>query len=234
MQGFSPNAGPLARHSLSAAELKALLAAERRGEAFLAYRDGDGAMRFFAFDEPARAAVTVGRRGEADLALRWDGEISALHAEMHSAGGEVTIVDDGLSTNGTYVNGERVAGRRRLRDGDQIRVGQTTLAYRAAQATLVDRTAAASEPAAAVHLTEMQRKVLIALCRPYRDGTYATPATNRQIAAEVFLGVDAVKLHLRTMFAKFGLGELPQNQKRAALAERALHAGTITQRELEG
>src|ERR1041385_3845356 len=127
MQGFSPNAGPLARHSLSAAELKALLAAERRGEAFLAYRDGDGAMRFFAFDEPARAAVTVGRRGEADLALRWDGEISALHAEMHSAGGEVTIVDDGLSTNGTYVNGERVAGRRRLRDGDQIRVGQTTL-----------------------------------------------------------------------------------------------------------
>src|SRR5581483_6211774 len=120
----------------------------------------------------------------------------------------------------------------RLRDGDEIRVGQTKLSYRAAQATLLDETAAASGPAA-VALTESQRKVLIALCRPYRDGGYATPATNREIAAELFLSVDAVKLHLRAMFAKFGLGDLPQNQKRAALVEQALRAGAVVPRDLD-
>lgn len=224
--------GPLARHSLSAAELKRLLGVERTGAAFLAFRDGGDGLRFFTFVGGGRMIATVGRRAEADLPLGWDGEVSGLHAELHRVGGELTIVDDGLSTNGTYVNGERVSGRQRLRNGDQIRVGRTLFEYRAAQATLVDETVAAREQAR-VRLTEMQRRVLIALCRPYRDGAYATPATNREIAAELFLSVDAVKLHLRAMFAKFGLGELPQNQKRAALAEQALRSGAIANRELE-
>jgi hypothetical protein len=222
---------PLAKHSLSASELKELLGVERKGEAFLAFRDGEEVLRFFTFDSDERAIATVGRRAEADLALRWDSEVSALHVELHRVGGEVTIVDDGLSTNGTHVNGERISARRRLRDGDLIRVGRTMLEYRAAHATLVDETVAASGPAA-VRLTDMQRQVLIALCRPYRDGAYATPATNREIAGELFLSVDAVKLHLRAMFAKFGLGELAQNQKRAALAEQALRSGVITHRDL--
>lgn len=228
-QSFS---APLAKHSLSASELKELLAVERTGEAFLAFRDGEQVLRFFTFGGGERTIATVGRRAEADLPLRWDGEVSGLHLELHRVGGEVTIVDDGLSTNGSYVNGERISGRQRLRDGDQIRVGRTMLEYRAAQATLVDETVAASEQAL-VRLTDMQRQVLIALCRPYRDGAYATPATNREIAGELFLSVDAVKLHLRAMFGKFGLGELAQNQKRAALAEQALRSGTITHRDLE-
>ena len=48
---------------------------------------------------------------------------------------------------------------------------------------------------------------------------YATPATNKQIADEVFLSVDAVKGHLRTLFERFELGDLPQNQKRLRLVE---------------
>jgi DNA-binding CsgD family transcriptional regulator len=226
------NAGPLAKHSLSASELKELLGVERRGEAFVAFRDGEQVLRFFTFGSGERTVATIGRRAEADLPLRWDGEVSGLHLELHRVGGELTIVDDGLSTNGTYVNGKRISARQRLRDGDLIRVGRTMLEYRAAQATLVDETVAASEQAV-VRLTDMQRQVLIALCRPYRDGAYATPATNREIAGELFLSVDAVKLHLRAMFAKFGLGELAQNQKRAALAEQALRSGTITHRDLE-
>ena len=41
------------------------------------------------------------------------------------------MVDDGLSSNGTFVRGERVAGRRRLADGDVLTVGSTAIAYRA-------------------------------------------------------------------------------------------------------
>lgn len=223
---------PLARHSLSAPELKQLLAAERAGEAFLAFRDEQGTLRLFAV-APADSAAssTIGRRAEADLSLGWDSEVSGLHAELHHLGGEWAIVDDGLSTNGTYVNGQRISGRQRLRDEDRIRVGRTVLAYRAAQATLVGETVSAGE-LPTIELTDTQRRVLVALCRPYRDGAFAMPATNQQIADEVFLSVDAVKMHLRSLFGKFALGELAQNQKRATLAEKALQFGVISPREL--
>ena len=83
-----------------------------------------------------------------------------------------------------------------------------------------------------MQLTDTQRRVLVALCRPYRDGGFATPATNQEIADELFLSVDAVKMHLRTLFGKFELGDLPQNQKRAQLAETALQSGTVARHEL--
>jgi FHA domain len=227
-------ADPLARHTLSASELKQLLALERAGEAFLAYRDGRGALRFFtttAADRAHGARSTIGRRGGTDLSLAWDSEVSGLHAELHHTGGEWMIVDDGLSTNGTYVNGQRINARRRLKDADRIRVGRTVLAYKAAQATLVGETVAAAEMPV-IELTDTQRKVLIALCRPFRDGNMVTPATNQDIASELHLSVDAVKMHLRALFAKFQLGELPQNQKRVKLAERALQLGTVSRQEL--
>jgi pSer/pThr/pTyr-binding forkhead associated (FHA) protein len=221
---------PLARHSLSAAELKALMEVEREGEAFLAYRDANGALCFFAARERGETS-TIGRRPETDLSIGWDGEVSGLHAELHQLGGEWTLVDDGLSTNGTFVHGQRIGGRHRLRDGDRIRVGRTVLVFRAAQVTGVGQTVAASSMPAP-QLTDTQRRVLVALCRPLRDGGFGTPATNQDIAAEVFLSTDAVKMHLRTLFGKFELGELPQNQKRAKLAERALQSGAVTHRDL--
>jgi hypothetical protein len=223
---------PLARHSLSASELKQLLSAERAGDAFLAFRDEQGGLCLFVVAPgDGGASSTVGRRAEADLSLGWDSEVSGLHAELHHLGGEWTIVDDGLSTNGTFVNGQRISGRQRLRDEDRVRVGRTVLAYRAAQAALVQETISAGE-LPTIELTDTQRRVLVALCRPYRDGAFATPATNQQIADEVFLSVDAVKMHLRALFGKFALAELAQNQKRATLAEKALQWGVISPREL--
>ena len=66
--------------------------------------------------------------------------------------------------------------------------------------------------------------MLIALCRPFKSSTaFVTPATNEQIAAEVFLSVsvDAVKKQMRALFEKFGVEQLPQNEKRVRLVERA-------------
>jgi pSer/pThr/pTyr-binding forkhead associated (FHA) protein len=221
---------PLARHSLSAPELKALMETEQHAEAFLAFRDEEGRLAFFSA-EGRDGASTIGRRPETDLCIAWDSEVSGLHAELHHAGGEWTIADDGLSTNGTFVDGQRVSGRRRLRDGNRVRVGRTTLVYRAKGAEGLGQTVLAdSRPQ--LQLTDAQRRVLIALCRPYRDGGFGTPATNQQIADELFLSVDAVKMHLRTLFGKFALGDLPQNQKRARLAESALQSGAIAHRDL--
>ena len=82
-------------------------------------------------------------------------------------------------------------------------------------------------------LSTTQRRVLVGLCRPYKDGgSFATPATNQQIADELFLSVDAVKTHLRVLFAKFGIEALPQNQKRMRLVERAFYSGAISERDL--
>jgi hypothetical protein len=79
-----------------------------------------------------------------------------------------------------------------------------------------------------VRLTDTQLGILAALCRPIAAGnSYATPATNQEIADEVFLGVDAVKGHLRTLYRKFGIEDLPQNQKRARLVELAIEGGYV-------
>lgn len=224
---MSPVGDPLARFSATPSELKALLAIERTGAPFLAVRDAGGALRLHPISDGAH--LTIGRRAETDVAIEWDAEVSGLHTQIESAGGEWTIVDDGLSRNGTFVNEQRVRGRRRLRDGDRIRVGQTAIAFNSGTASAVAETAIAGDRPSAQDITPSQHRVLAALCRPFADGgLYAAPASNQQIADEIFLSVESVKMHLRALFATFGLNELPQNQKRAKLAETALQFGLVS------
>jgi FHA domain-containing protein/regulatory LuxR family protein len=219
-------------HGFSPAELKARLEAERRGAPFLLYSDAARAQRIVMLEACGKTRVIVGR-GAVDVSLDWDGDVSRVHTELELLGGCWTVVDDGLSRNGTFVNGERIRGRRRLVDLDRIRVGGTTVVYREPQAAAPGTTSIATEPAGA-RITEAQRRVLIALCRPYADGPFATPATNRQIADELFLTTGTVKMHLRGLSEKFGVGDLAQNAKRARLAELALQSGEITRRDLAG
>jgi len=217
-------------HRASAAELKEQIEAERAGAPFIVLRDGDDRQQLVPM---SGERLTVGRTQDAELTVDWDHEVSRVHAELVHIGGAWTISDDGLSRNGTYVNNERVTGRRRLRDGDVMRFGATTAVFREpSRGNTASETSLASESVDAT-LTETQKTVLVALCRPYREGSaYATPATNQQVADEVFLSVDAVKTHLRTLFTKFGVEDLPQNQKRVKLVELALQSGAITPRDL--
>jgi pSer/pThr/pTyr-binding forkhead associated (FHA) protein len=212
----------------TAVEIKLRLEAERRGVPFLEYRDGDEAQVIVALEGER---LTVGRRPECDLPLVWDAEVSRLHAQLEPAGRDWIVVDDGLSRNGTYVNGERVSGRRRLRDGDRLCFGETPVAFRAPEDAESITTAAIQLGGATVPLTPTQRGVLVALCRPVNESAYAPPATNREIAEEVHLSVDAVKAHLRAIFERFGLDDLPQNQKRSRLAATALVNGIVRPHE---
>jgi hypothetical protein len=217
-------------HQSSPAELKALLEAERRGSPFLVYRDQDGAQVIFELDGVG-GRVTVGRRTDNELALPWDEEVSRVHAQLEAIGHEWALADDGISRNGSYVNGERVVGRRRLRDGDRMCFGDTSILYRAPGEGGSVATAAVLRGRDAAHLTETQRRIVIALCRPLHDSAYATPATNKEIADEVHLSVDAVKAHLRVLFGRFGLDGLPQNSKRARLAAIALVEGVVRRQD---
>jgi pSer/pThr/pTyr-binding forkhead associated (FHA) protein len=216
----------------SAPELKAQIEAERDGRPFLVYRDGEGEQRILVVEESA-AELWVGRGEAAGLRLDWDEEVSGLHAQIEVVGGECTLLDDGLSRNGSFVGAERVHGRRRLRDGEVLRFGRTTVLYRRPGEDAPEATVVASEVPAAATISPGQRRVLIALCRPFKDGSaFATPPTNQEIADELHLSVDAVKTHMRALFQKLEVEGLPQNQKRVAVAERALQSGAVAPREL--
>ncbi len=219
----------------SAPELKAQIEAERGGRPFLVYRDGDGEQRILIVEEGA-AEIWVGRGDAAGLRLDWDSEVSALHAQIEVVGGDCTLLDDGLSRNGSFVGSERVHGRRRLRNGEVLRFGRTTVLYRRPGddgEAAPEATAVASETPAAASVSPAQRRILIALCRPFKDGSaFATPPTNQAIAEELHLSIDAVKTHMRALFEKLDVEALPQNQKRIALVERALQSGAVAPREL--
>jgi pSer/pThr/pTyr-binding forkhead associated (FHA) protein len=217
----------------SPGELKERIGAERDGSPHLIYRSGDGAQVIRSIGTQAEP-LSVGRTGAVDLLLDFDPEVSRLHAQLERLGEEWVVVDDGLSRNGTFVNGERVVARRRLRDGDAIRFGETVVVFRA-PGSESEETRVATDESAPRQVSDTQRRVLIALCRPYRDGSdFAAAATNKEIADEVFLSVDAVKAHLRALFERFDVGALPQNQKRIRLAELAIRSGVIAPRDLEG
>jgi hypothetical protein len=69
----------------------------------------------------------LGRSRDVDVRID-DPNISRRHAEIVQEGSTYWLVDLG-STNGTWVNGEQLDGRRRLHDGDLVRIGQTELRY---------------------------------------------------------------------------------------------------------
>ena len=73
------------RHAGSPAELRERLEAERRGDPFLVYRDGEGVQRIFVLDGSGR--VTVGRRPENDLTLCFDTSVSRVHVALEPAAG---------------------------------------------------------------------------------------------------------------------------------------------------
>jgi hypothetical protein len=213
----------------SPAELKEVIAAERTGYPFLVWRTEDGGQQLLLLNQ-ANWRVTIGRDPAAEVPLPWDAEVSRTHALLEQVGRGWMLVDDGLSRNGSFVNGQRVVGRRRLADKDNLVFGGTSVTYRETSGGTT-QTASAIDTPAAIPLSPMQRKVLIALVRPVHESASATPATNRQIAEEVFLTVDAVKAHLRVLFERYGLSELPQNEKRARLVATVLDAGVFLPRD---
>ena len=65
-----------------------------------------------------------------------------------------------------------------------------------------------------------------------RRASFATPATNPQIAEELFLSVAAVKTHLRALFESFDIEGLPQQEKRHRLVALAFGSGIVSERDL--
>jgi hypothetical protein len=201
-------------------------AAVERGLPFLMFRDGDGRQQIYAL-EPAEA-VTVGRRNEADISLVWDPEASRLHAELSYRAGEWTICDDGWSQNGTWVNGLRLAGRRRLADGDLVKVGRTIMGFHQPGASGPGPTMVQGELSAAPRFSEQQQRILRALCRPlFADGDGFNPASDLEVSDATRIDVAVVIQELDLLARLFGLEDMPRAEQRAEVALLAVRSGLV-------
>jgi pSer/pThr/pTyr-binding forkhead associated (FHA) protein len=167
--------------------------------------------------------VSVGKGAANDIVLD-DGTVSRLHASLDEFD-EGWCVNDLGSSNGTFVNGERIWGARRLRHGDEIRVGRSRLLFRSTADAVAPRTEVDEE---APTLTARERDVLVVLCRPLlaRD-LFTEPASIREIATELVVSEAAVKQHLANLFDKFGL-PAEVSHRRTRLANAAIRSGAVT------
>jgi DNA-binding CsgD family transcriptional regulator len=171
-----------------------------------------------------KGQFSIGRAESNDVPIPHDDRASRQHALIESLPAGWSVRDLG-STNGTFVNGERIVRDRALRPGDEIRVGDTRLVFRAEKGDEEKKTIGYGK---APELTARERDVLQVLCRrPPGDNVFHEPASTRQIAAELSVSEAAVKAHLLKLYDKFeiyGDGE----RRRGLLANEAVRRGAIS------
>ena len=195
------------------------------GSPFLVHLDGDGRQRLVELGDARLGEHRTLALDRRPLALGHRGLAPARVLEHE--GGEWTIADEGLSRNGSFVNGHRLRGRRRLCDGDAIKIGGTLIVFVDANGDGPGPRPRRRRTLEPPQLSDAQLRVLVSLCGPLDDGPYAGPRSNREIADDLYLSVETVKTHLRALFDLFGIGELPQNRKRAELVRRAFESGVL-------
>jgi predicted component of type VI protein secretion system len=169
--------------------------------------------------------VTIGRLESNDVSLPSDDETSRAHAVIERLPSGWCLRDLS-SRNGTFVNGERIAGDRPLRAGDEIRIGRTRLVLRAPSDAGDARPTIGAQPPPV--LTPRERDVLLALFRPALSAeVFSEPASTREMAARLSISEAAVKQHLAHLYDKFEIyGE--GDRRRVRLANEALRRGAVT------
>jgi pSer/pThr/pTyr-binding forkhead associated (FHA) protein len=151
-------------------------------------------------------AIVVGRGVEGVTFRLGDRNVSRRHARFVRQNGSVFVEDLG-SLTGTRVNGERIAGRRKLRDGDLVQIGDYDLAVLAEGAALepgapppLPPAANADASAPTVNLAATIDPTPAAVLAPPAPVTPAAPPVPRAGRAR------AVKLALAAGVVALGVG----------------------------
>ncbi len=170
--------------------------------------------------------ITVGTADSSDVVVDVVG-VSRVHAVFERFG-EAWVVRDLGSRNGTFVNGGRTIGERALHPGDEIMVGKLRLVYHGPRGG--KETEGVAKPPM---VTQRERDVLLALCRPILGGdAFTEPASIREIAAELVISEAAVKQHLARLYRKFDVDEQGE-RRRVRLANAAVATGAVNLSDLQ-
>ena len=153
--------------------------------------------------------LVFGRDAGADIVVAGS-DVSRRHAELHARPDGFALVD--LSVNGTYVNGERVSGERRLARGDVIRLGDEEFRFHAAPAAATEPQPALEPatppPGAAERLNDTFFGVAAATVA--KDAPAPAPVAARSPLASLLVRSGDAKgerLSIRVPIANVGRGE---------------------------
>ncbi len=158
-----------------------------------------------------REEMTVGRSDTNDIVLD-DKLVSRLHA-IFMRKGDVVLVEDLGSHNGTYVQDERLHTLRQLHHGDSVAIGTSRVMFEDAS-TIVDDTTMIADTSliAPAGFTQRQLQVLRLLARGL---------SNKQIGERLFVSERTVKAYLSSIFEKLSV------TNRSGALSAALRLGLI-------
>lgn len=123
--------------------------------------------------------LTVGRDATNEIVIN-DAEISRRHARLTFQGGKYVLEDLG-STNGTFVNGQRLAGPRVLKAGEVVQFGeQIMLVF---EVTSLDAGATVVSPRASAAIPSAPRPVAAPVPPPPAEYVGSVPASPAPVAA---------------------------------------------------
>ena len=160
--------------------------------AVLVLYEGDGVGTSTRVVElPDRAQFTIGRSRSASVRIDSD-QVSRLHARFVRRGAELFVEDAG-SRNGTWVNGERITGSRRLASSDEVVVGSVTVVV-----SMTSRVIARPHVGSTRHLEERLAAELDRGKR-YQRACSLVMLRIEGSAAETDLAIDRVSAALRPM-----------------------------------
>ena len=172
---------------------------------------------------------TIVGRAPSSSARIEDDKVSRQHAVVKRTGRVGWRITDLESTNGTFVNEQRVRADRPLRDRDRIRVGDSELVFCAATPSPeTERRTVMGVVRETPDVTRRERDVLVALCRPlFGPERFPVPATTRQICAELVISESAVRHHLDRLYDKFEIYDDDADERRRRLATEAISRGSV-------
>jgi DNA-binding response OmpR family regulator len=106
----------------------------------------------------ANEAITIGRGVENDIVVT-SRRVSREHARVERKGRHAILIDLG-STNGTFLNGERVLAPVELRDGDTVSIGDVVLAFHDPESTFLETPFPMLEVDVAAGLVRVDRRAI--------------------------------------------------------------------------
>lgn len=144
--------------------------------------------------DPSAARIVIGRSRTCDVVLANDPAVSRRHALVERFDSFLRVRDLG-SSNGTFLNGVKVGGPQRLKPGDAIAIGGTTIQYAVVDDVGLDHLTTQAAAATEYGLSPREVELLRLLARGLTD---------QEVADHLTISVSTVRSHLDRIRDKTG------------------------------